>query len=140
MANPVHRVMLFVYQREAPERLRYLIVRPAPRQENFWQPVHVPIEPGETVAAAALRRLGSGLHLPDPDEVVDIHHFERFHLGDFDCVDWTFACGFRKCVERLDLPADLQDYQWVPIDWAFQLIDEDASRRAVMKLHLALAG
>jgi hypothetical protein len=131
--------MLFVYRRESPEFLRYLIVRPAPRFESFWQPVIVPIEPGETVVGAALRRILSGFHLPDPDELVDIHHFERFSLGDFDCVDWTFGCGFRKAVGKLDLTEDLIEYRWVPIDRAFQMIDEDAPRRAVMKLHLALA-
>ena len=140
MVNPVHRVMLFVYRRDTPEHLSYLIVRPAPRLESFWQPVVVPIEPGDTVATAAMRRILSGFRLPDPDEVVDMHHFEHFHLGEFDFVDWAFGCGFRRTIERVELPADLIEYRWEPIDRAFQLIDEEAARRAVMKLHLSLAG
>ncbi|MEW6744231.1 MAG: hypothetical protein AB1486_15875 [Planctomycetota bacterium] len=138
MSEAVHRVMLFVF-RQGPQGVEYLMVRREPEHEGFWSPLREVILPAETVQRAALRSASHTVHPPIPLELIDLHHFERFRIGDYACVEWALGYGVGSRSPRIALPSGCLDYRWARLEGAFRLVEEEAIRRAMMKLHLRIA-
>ena len=138
MSEPTHQVNVFVFRRRD-QGLHYLILRHEPEHEGFWSPLRAPIQPGDTLELAARREAGKALAPPSPEELIDLNHHERFTIGDFDCVEWSVGFGIGERPAEVHLPADYREFLWAPIEQAFPLVEEEASRRAMMKLHFRLA-
>lgn len=131
-----HRLSIFVYRRirGVPE---YLFVRPHPVAEFDWQPINAALPPAETLRSASIASMQERYLAPPPDRWVDLNLFEHLAVGDLDLVDWCVGYGIQGGWEPADERGDREGICWRPLMSAFQLLENEVARRALIRLHLA---
>lgn len=116
-------------------------MRPYPQQEFVWNPIFQEIRPDDTVRRAALRGMQQSWAAPLPSRWIDLNLCNHFLVGDYDVVDWCVGYGVESpweppIVEESGCAAAAVKTCWQPVSRAFQLLEADDTRRALLRLHL----
>ena len=134
-----HRVLIYVFRRRA-SGLEYLVERRWPAEEFAWSPHRSPLGITESLEEATRRSMQRDWHAPPPDRLVDLRVCGHTSVGDLDLIDWGMGYGVRPTWE-LD-PATIAvraERAWQPLPVALALLEEEAARRALFRLHLQAA-
>jgi ADP-ribose pyrophosphatase YjhB (NUDIX family) len=138
MIEIAHRVKVFVY-RFAGRDVRYLLVRARPRAEALWGPIVGPIRPSEDVVRAVRRRVREEIGVDRMQTLLDLRAVERTHVGGLDLIEWAYACQIPGADEPpLLLGPDLSEWCWEDFQRAYQRLEFEANRQAMLRLHTLL--
>ena len=134
-----HRVKVFVY-RFSGRDLSYLMLKRPPLSEGFWGPVSGPIQPWENLERAVLREVREETGIVEPWSLLDLKSPDRFQLGEFQLVEWVY--GYQVPggdPPSIRLAPEIEGYRWNPFDEAYQTMEMEEDRKAMVRLHMLLA-
>lgn len=134
-----HRLLIYVFRRRA-AGLEYLVERRWPVEEFAWSAIAADVGYSESLEGATRRSMERFWHAPPPDRLVDLRVCGHWSVGDLDLIDWGMGYGVRPTWEphpdELGVRAELA---WHPLPVAMELLEDDAERRALFRLHLVAA-
>jgi hypothetical protein len=133
-----HQLSILVF-RAVGRSIEYLFVRRQPEQEFDWNPLLTPVRPAETLRTAATRHLREWGRACEPEPWVDLHTCGRFLVGDVDLVSWLVGYGVDSSWNP-DAAGAVVRVRWEPLPSAFQILEDEAARTALFRLHLHVAG
>lgn len=134
-----HRVKVFVY-RYSEQELQYLMLKHFPAHDNFWGPVCGPIQPWENPEKAVLREVREETGFLEPKSLLDLKSPDRLHLGETDWIEWVYGYQVRSEEDReIKLAPSLEGFRWNLFDEAYQSMEVEENRKAMLKLHMLLA-
>jgi hypothetical protein len=134
-----HRLLIFVFRRRS-RGVEYLFERRYPQQEFAWTPIPTEVMHAESIESAVRRSMQVEWHAPPPDRLLDLKVCGHQSVGDLDLIDWGVGYGVRPAWDpasgQLPVRAELV---WSPLAVALDLLEDDSSRRALVRLHLEAA-
>lgn len=135
-----HRVLIYVFRRRA-SGVEYLFERRWPREEFSWSPIPAEVGYTESLEVATRRSMQRDWHAPPPDRLVDLRVCAHECVGDLDLIEWGMGYAVRPHWEpsSADLPVRA-DLAWRPLPVALELLEGEAARRALFRLHVEAAG
>lgn len=133
-----HRVKVFVY-RYSGRDLHYLMLKHPPQWEGFWGPVAGPIQPWENLERAVLREVREETGIREPKQLLDLKQPDRLQLGEIELVEWVYGYRAAEDQPEIRLAEGLEGFRWDPFDQAFQSMEMDEDRNAMLKLHMRLS-
>ncbi|MBL8767762.1 MAG: NUDIX domain-containing protein [Planctomycetes bacterium] len=134
-----HQVVVYVYRQTA-SGPRYLVLRQDRVHEGLWRPVLGTVRPEEALDRAAIREVRAETGILHPRSLVDFGFLHRERFGDFDLIGWGLGYDVGLDEPKIKLGADYREFRWLAFDEAYQTIEFDAFREAVLKLHMRLVG
>ena len=135
-----HRVRVFVFQ-VLSQRVEFLLLRHKPREEWPMGPVIGPVTPGEKLEEAIYREVHAELGLKRPVHLQELKHPEKELFGDLGVIEWPFAWQAgtpTEPVQELRLGPMIGELQWLSFEQAFQQLEDDGDRGALVRLQLSL--
>ncbi|MFK7741738.1 MAG: NUDIX domain-containing protein [Planctomycetota bacterium] len=135
-----HRVRVFVFQ-VLDERVEFLLLRHKPREEWPLGPVVGPVTPGEQLEQAIHREVQAETGLKRPVHLQELMQPQKELFGDLGMVEWPYAWQAgtpNDPVDELQPGPMIGEVQWLPFDQAFQLLESEADRNALVRLQLSL--
>jgi hypothetical protein len=135
-----HRLLIFVYRRRV-GGFEYLIERRHPPEEFAWTPIPTEVGPTESIENAVRRSMQVEWRAPPPERLLDLKVCGHLSVGDLDLIDWGVGYGVRTAWEprAASLPFRAE-IAWRPLPLALEMLEDEASRRALVRLHVAAAG
>lgn len=137
--HPTHQVVVYVFRRSHAGP-RYLLVRRSVEHEGLWRPVLGTVRPEEAIESAAVREVRDETGIVNPRALIDFGFRHREQVGDFDLVDWGVGYEVGPKAPRIRLGGEYRDFRWLDFEHAYQTIELEPFREAVVKLHLRLSG
>ncbi|MBL8841871.1 MAG: hypothetical protein JNL90_10130 [Planctomycetes bacterium] len=132
-----HRVLIYVFRRRA-SGVEYLFERRWPHEEFAWSPIPAEVGYTESLEVATRRSMQHDWHAPPPDRLVDLKVCAHESVGDLDLIDWGMGYAVRPQWEPSDAPVRAE-LAWRPLPVALELLEGEAARRALFRLHLQAA-
>jgi 8-oxo-dGTP pyrophosphatase MutT (NUDIX family) len=125
--------------RDSPSSLEILLLRRAPGRilPGLWQCVSGSLEPGERVAAGALRELEeeTGFGRDSILEYYDLDLVNQFHEPSVDAIVTAAVFAVRVAADaRLHLSHEHDDARWLPLDTAYREVIWPAYRTAIERI------
>ncbi|HEB53698.1 MAG TPA: NUDIX domain-containing protein [bacterium] len=140
MFNLEHRVRVFVFQ-VLDRRVEFLLLRHKPREEWPLGPVVGPVTPGEKLEDAIRREVKAETGLKRPVHLQELLQPQKELFGDLGIIEWLYAWQ----AGSPGAPADevhpgpmIGELQWLPFERAFEQLENDADRDAIVRLQLSL--
>ncbi|MBM4013869.1 MAG: hypothetical protein FJ293_02760 [Planctomycetes bacterium] len=134
-----HRLLIYVF-RQRVGGLEYLVERRWPAQEYSWSPIPAEVGYCESIESATRRSMADPWHAPPPERLVDLRVCGHLTVGDLDLIDWGIGYRVRSSWEpraaELGVRAELV---WQPLPIVMGLLEDEAARRALFRLHVAAA-
>jgi 8-oxo-dGTP pyrophosphatase MutT (NUDIX family) len=134
-----HQVVVYVY-RQSTDGPRYLVVKQDTAHEGLWRPVVGTVRPEEALDRAAIREVREETGIVHPRTLLDFGFRHRERYGEFDLIGWGLGYDVGPDEPKVKLAADYRDYAWLSFDAAYQTIEIEPFREAVLKLHMRLVG
>lgn len=135
-----HRVRVFVFQ-VLDHRVEFLLLRHKPREEWPLGPVIGPVTPGEKLEEAIHREVLLETGLRRPVHLTELAQPQKELFGDLGVVEWPFAWQAGTPTEpvgELQPGPMIGELHWLPFDQAFQQLEADGDRTALVRLQLSL--
>ena len=134
-----HRLLIFVFRRRS-HAVEYLFERRHPREEFAWTPIPTEVGHAESIESAVRRSMQLEWRAPPPERLLDLKVCGHLSVGDVDLIDWGVGYGVRPTWDptRLELPVRAE-FVWHPLPVALDLLEGEAARRALVRLHLEAA-
>jgi hypothetical protein len=140
MFNLEHRVRVFVFQ-VLDRRVEFLLLRHKPREEWPMGPVVGPVTPGEKIEEAIHREVLAEIGLKRPVHLQELPHPQKELFGDLGMIEWPFAWQAgtpTEPVQKLHPGPMIGEFQWLPFEQAFQQLEGEGDRGALVRLQLSL--
>jgi len=135
-----HRVRVFVFQ-VLDRRIEFLLLRHKPREEWPLGPVVGPVTPGEKIEQAIRREVQAEVGLRRPVHLQELAQPSKELFGDVGFVEWPYAWQAgtpEHPVTDLQPGPMIGELQWLPFDAAFQQLESEGDREALVRLQLGL--
>lgn len=135
-----HRVRVFVFQ-VLDSRIEFLLLRHKPREEWPLGPVIGPVSPGEKLEEAIHREVHVETGLKRPVHLTELAQPQKELFGDLGVVEWPYAwqAGTPSApVVELTPGPMIGELQWLPFEQAFQQLESEGDRGALVRLQLSL--
>lgn len=134
-----HRLLIFVFRRRA-HGVEYLFERRHPPEEFAWTPIPTSVEHAESIENAVRRSMQVEWRAPPPERLFDLKVCGHLSVGDLDLIDWGVGYRVRPAWDPslVSLPERV-DLVWRPLPFALRLLEGEAARRALFRLHLEAA-
>jgi len=134
-----HRLLIYVFRR-CVGGVEYLFERRRPALEFDWTPIPTGVGPTESLLSAALRQMRGELRAPQPQRWVELNVCDHQSVGDLDLIDWGVGYGVRPAWDPGSGPIPVRaELVWSPLPVALDLLEDESSRRALVRLHLEAA-
>ena len=135
-----HRIRVFVFQ-VLDSRVEYLLLRHKPREEWPMGPVIGPVSPGEKLEEAIHREVLAEIGLKRPVHLQELSSPQKELFGDLGIVEWPYAWQAgtpTEPVTKLHPGPMIGEIQWLPFEHAYQQLEGDGDRGALVRLQLSL--
>ncbi len=134
-----HKVRVYVFRWDE-NRLRFLLLRKNPPQENVLGPVCGPVGLDEHLPEAAVREVREETGLVEPVHLIDLQHANRLVIGDEGLVEWEFGYQARSDADekRLSPGPDVSDLFWLDFDQAYARLEAAEDRTGIIRLRMRL--
>lgn len=135
-----HRIRVFVFQ-VFDRRVEFLLLRHKPLEEWPLGPVIGPVTPGEKLEEAIHREVLAETGLKRPVHLKELAQPQKELFGDLGVVEWPFAWQAGTPTEpvgEINPGPMIGELQWLPFDQAFQQLESDEDRGALVRLQLSL--
>jgi len=134
-----HRLLIYVFRRRA-HGVEYLFERRHPQEEFAWTPIPTEVMHAESIESALHRSMQVEWRAPPPERLLDLKVCGHMSVGDLDLIDWGVGYGVRAAWEPSLGPMPVRaELVWRPLPFALDLLEDESSRRALVRLHLEAA-
>ena len=136
-----HRIRVFVFRFDGPDA-RFLLLRHRPRTEWPLGPVVGPVGPGDHLREAVVREVQEETGIARPHLVLDLAEPAKDLFGDCGLIEWPFAyqAGTPDQPEPAITPGPrVGECAWMDFEAAFQSVESQRDRDALVRLRLRLA-
>lgn len=133
-----HRVRVFVFQILESE-VRYLLLRQKPAAEWPLGPVIGKVGLHEHLIDAAVREVREETGIRRPHHIMDLSEPSKELFGDIGLVEWPFAYQAGTAdrpVDRVTPGPNVGEFLWLDFEQAFQRIESNRDRDALVRLKL----
>lgn len=136
-----HRVRVFVFQFLGSE-IRYLLLRQRPTVEWPPGPVIGSIGVDEHMRDAIVREVREDTGIRGPHHIIDLSTPSKELFGDVGLVEWPFAYQAGNSVQPLEVTPGpkVGEFAWMGFAEAFQSVENQTDRDALVRLRLDLQG
>ena len=134
MQEAFHRIKVFPFQVKQRDPL-YLLLRPDQEQEGIWGPVEGEVGFGDQIEQAARRYLVRDVGVNPPGSLLDMSWATRTQFGDELIIEWCFGYECHGDPDPNILAKHWADHRWAGFGEAYQALEIQADRTAMMRLH-----
>ena len=135
MHEAIHRIKVFPFRLAGPQPT-YLLLKPDQGIEGLWGPAQSTLGFGDQMEDAARRTMVEEVGGLAPGSLVDLQWASRFQLADELVIEWCY--GFKYDADPD--PSVLESQRaWARFSEAFESLEMQADRTAVMRLHALIS-
>jgi ADP-ribose pyrophosphatase YjhB (NUDIX family) len=135
-----HQVRVFVFD-VLSTGIRYLLLRQKPTVEWPFAPVIGTVQPHEHMQDAVIRGVLEETGVQRPVHMMDLAAPQKDLFGEVGLVSWPFAYqagGPSSPAVEIHPGPTVGEFTWVNFAEAFELVDGDRDREALVRLQLTL--
>ena len=138
MHEAIHRIKVFPFRLAGPQPT-YLLLKPNQGIEGLWGPAQSTLGFGDQMEDAARRTMVEEVGGLAPGSLVDLQWASRFQLADELVIEWCYGFKYDADPDPSVLESHWAQARWARFSEAFESLEMQADRTAVMRLHALIS-